>query len=41
MLSADLKILDINKIIEYCNKFESANPHHIKANYIKKIEVEK
>lgn len=33
--------LDINKIIEYCNKFESENPHHIKANYIKKIEVEK
>ena len=33
--------LDINKIIDYCNKFESANPHHIKANYIKKIEVEK
>ena len=33
--------LDINKIIEYCNKFESENPHHIKANYIKKIEGEK
>lgn len=33
--------LDINKIIEYCNKLESENPHHIKANYIKKIEVEK
>ena len=33
--------LDINKIIDYCNKFESENPHHIKANYIKKIEVEK
>ena len=33
--------LDINKIIEYVDKFDSENPHHIKANYIKKIEVEK
>lgn len=33
--------LNINKIIEYCKNFESENPHHIKANYIKKIEVEK
>lgn len=32
--------LDINKIIEYTNNIESENPHHIKANYIKKIEVE-
>ena len=33
--------LDINKIINYCNNIESENPHFIKANYIKKIEVEK
>lgn len=33
--------LDINKIINYCNNMESENPHFIKANYIKKIEVEK
>lgn len=33
--------LDINKIIEYCSNLKSENPHHIKANYIKKIEVEK
>lgn len=32
--------LNINKIIEYTNNIESENPHHIKANYIKKIEVE-
>jgi tRNA threonylcarbamoyl adenosine modification protein YeaZ len=35
------KKLDIEKIIEYCEKLESENPHFIKANYIKKIEVEK
>lgn len=33
--------LDIDKIINYCNKMPNENPHHIKANYIKKIEVEK
>jgi tRNA threonylcarbamoyl adenosine modification protein YeaZ len=34
------KKLDINKIIDYCSKMKSENPHHIKANYVKKIEVE-
>jgi len=33
--------LDINKIIDYCKNLKSENPHFIKANYIKKIEVEK
>ncbi len=33
--------LGLNKIIDYCNNLESENYHHIKANYIKKIEVEK
>lgn len=33
--------LDVGKIIEYCENKESENPHFIKANYIKKIEVEK
>lgn len=33
--------LDIDKIINYCENLESENPHHIRANYIKKIEVEK
>lgn len=33
--------LDIDKIINYCENMESENPHFIKANYIKKIEVEK
>lgn len=33
--------LDINRIIAYFDGKESENPHHIKANYIKKIEVEK
>ena len=33
--------LDINNIIDYCSKLPSENYHHIKANYIKKIEVEK
>ena len=32
--------LDINKIIDYCNDLKSENPHHVKANYVKKIEVE-
>ena len=34
------KKLDINKIIDYCSNLESENPHHVKANYVKKIEVE-
>lgn len=33
--------LDIKKIINYLKDPESENPHFIKANYIKKIEVEK
>lgn len=33
--------LDIEKIINYLKDKESENPHFIKANYIKKIEVEK
>ena len=33
--------LDIDKIIDYCANMESENPHFVKANYIKKIEVEK
>ncbi len=33
--------LDIEKIINYLKDMESENPHFIKANYIKKIEVEK
>ena len=33
--------LDLDKIIDYCNNLESENYHHIKANYIKKIEIEK
>ena len=35
------KKIDVNKIIDYCSNMKSENPHHIKANYIKKIEVEK
>ena len=33
--------LDIEKIIDYCKDMKSENPHFVKANYIKKIEVEK
>lgn len=33
--------LDINKIIDYCKNIKSENPHFVKANYVKKIEVEK
>ena len=33
--------LDVEKIINYLKDKESENPHFIKANYIKKIEVEK
>ena len=32
--------LDINKIIEYTKGLKSENPHHVKANYVKRIEVE-
>jgi len=31
---------DVDKIIKYCSNMESENPHHVKANYVKKIEVE-
>lgn len=34
-------IIDVDKIISYLGNIESENPHHVKANYIKKIEVEK
>lgn len=33
--------LDVSKIIDYCKDMKSENPHFVKANYIKKIEVEK
>lgn len=33
--------LDVNKIIYYCKDMKSENPHFVKANYVKKIEVEK
>lgn len=32
--------LNINKILDYCEKLPTENCHHIKANYVKKIEVE-
>ena len=32
--------LDIEKIIKYCKNMKSENPHFIKANYVKRIEVE-
>lgn len=32
--------LDIEKIIKYCENIRSENPHFVKANYVKKIEVE-
>ena len=32
--------LDVNKIIDYCKNMKSENPHHVKANYVKKIEVD-
>lgn len=35
------KKLDINKIIEYCSDWPNENVHQVKANYVKKIEVEK
>ena len=33
--------LNVEKIIDYCSNLKSENPHHVKANYVKKIEVEK
>lgn len=33
--------LDIVKVIEYAKKSESINPHLVRANYVKRIEVEK
>ena len=33
--------LDVYKIIDYCKDIKSENPHFVKANYVKKIEVEK
>lgn len=33
--------LDVNAIINYCDKIPSLNVHHVTANYVKKIEVEK
>ena len=33
--------LDVQKIIDYCKDMPSENYHHVKANYVKKIEVEK
>lgn len=33
--------LNVEKIIDYCKDMKSENPHFVKANYIKKIEVEK
>ena len=35
------KKLDVEKIIKYMENKESENPHLVKANYIKKIEVER
>jgi len=32
--------LDVEKIIDYCKNKKSENPHFVKANYVKKIEVE-
>ncbi len=32
--------IDVEKIISYIGNAKSENPHHINANYIKKIEVE-
>ena len=35
------KKLDVEQIIKYMENKESENPHFVKANYIKKIEVER
>ena len=32
--------LNVEKIIDYCSNMKSENPHHVKANYVKRIEVE-
>ena len=32
--------LSVSKIIDYCSNLKSENPHFVKANYVKKIEVE-
>ena len=32
--------LSVSKIIDYCKNMKSENPHFVKANYVKKIEVE-
>ena len=34
------EVLDVEKIIKYCENMKSENPHFVKANYVKKIEVE-
>ena len=34
------KKLDVEKIIDYCKDLKPENAHHVKANYVKKIEVE-
>ena len=34
------KKLSIEKIINYCKDMKSENPHFVKANYVKKIEVD-
>ena len=33
--------LDVLRIIDYCKNMKSENVHHVNANYVKKIEVEK
>ena len=33
------KKLSIRKIFDYCENMKSENPHHVKANYVKNIEV--
>ena len=32
--------IHVNKVIDYCKNMKSENPHFVKANYVKKIEVE-
>ena len=34
------KKLSVKKIIDYCDNLKSENPHFVRANYVKKIEVE-
>lgn len=33
------KKIIVSKIFDYCEKLPSENPHHVKANYVKTIEV--